>query len=52
MTLKEAMIEKLALRHLEETKYNDIWENRNHVFIFHKVTGQMKIKPKDNRNNK
>ena len=49
MGLKENIVEKLNLTFVESTKYNDIYENRNHVFIFHKLTGQLKVKAKDNR---
>ena len=52
MGLKENIVEKLNLTFVESTKYNDIYENRNHVFIFHKLTGQLKVKAKDKRINK
>ena len=52
MGLKENIVEKLNLTFVGSTKYNDIYENRSHVFIFHKLTGQLKVKAKDNRINK
>ena len=47
MGLKEKWIEKLALTHVEETKWNDIWESRTgHIFIFSKVDDDVRVKRK------
>ena len=44
--MKEQMIELFNLRYVETTKWNDIYENTTHVFIFNRVTKEIKIKPK------
>lgn len=47
MGLKEKWIEKLALTHVEETKWNDIWEScTGHIFIFSKVDDDVRVKRK------
>lgn len=44
--MKEQIIELFNLRYVETTKWNDIYENTTHVFIFNRVTKETKIKPK------
>ena len=47
MSLKENWINKFALTHVEETKWNDIWESRTgHIFIFSKVDDDVRVKRK------
>ncbi len=44
--MKEKMIELFNLRYVEATKWNDIYENDTHIFIFNSTTKVAKIKPK------
>ena len=47
MTLKEEWIKNFALTHLQETKWNDIWEScTGHIFIFSKVDDDVRVKRK------
>ena len=47
MTLKEEWIKNFALTHVEETRWNDIWESRTGcIFIFSKVDEDVKVKRK------
>lgn len=47
MTLKEEWIKNFALTHVEETRWNDIWESQTgHIFIFSKVDEDVKVKRK------
>ena len=47
MTLKEEWIKNFALTHVEETRWNDIWESRTgYIFIFSKVDEDVKVKRK------
>lgn len=47
MELKEKLIEAMNLVFVRESTYNFIYQNSNAVYIFHKTTGQVKIKPKE-----
>lgn len=46
MGLKKDLIRQMSLSHVEETKWNDIWESRTHIFIFNKIDDDMKVKRK------
>ena len=47
MELKKEWIKNFALTHVEETKWNDIWESRTgHIFIFSKVDDDVRVKRK------
>ena len=44
--MKQKMIELFDLRFVEATKWNDVYENDTHIFIFNRTTKVVKAKPK------
>lgn len=44
--MKDRLIGMFQLTFTEETKWNTIYENETHVFIFNKFTQEIKIKIK------
>lgn len=44
--MKDNLISMFQLVFIEETKWNTIYENETHVFIFNKFTQEIKIKIK------
>ncbi len=44
--MKDNLISMFQLVFIEETKWNAIYENETHVFIFNKFTQEIKIKIK------
>lgn len=50
--MKEFLIEQFKMRRTDVGKYNTIWENDEWVLIWNRTNGQIKLKPKDGRNDK
>lgn len=44
--MKTRLIDVFKLRFLRETKWNELYENDTHIFIFNTTTKECKIKPK------
>lgn len=44
--MKEKLIEYFKLEFVQRTKWNEIYQNDMHVFIFNRATSEVKIKPR------
>lgn len=44
--MEQKMVELFDLIFIEATKWNDVYENDTHIFIFNRITKVAKIKPK------
>ncbi len=43
--MKEKLIKIFGLRFIKSTKWNDVYQNDTHVFIWNRATSIWKIKP-------
>ncbi len=44
--MKEKLVKLLNLRYMHSTKWNDLYEDDNHIYIFNRTAKWVKIKPK------
>ena len=44
--MQEKLIKVFKLRFVENTKWNVVYENDTHIFIFNRISKEFKIKPK------
>ena len=50
--IKKDLIERYKLIKTETTRYNEIYENANYVLIANTTNGKIKIKPKNDDNDR
>ena len=50
--MKEFLIEQFKMRRTDVGKYNTIWENDDWVLIWNRTNGQIKLKPKEGRDDR
>jgi hypothetical protein len=50
--MKEFLIEQFKMRRTDVGKYNTIFENDDWVLIWNRVNGQIKLKPKEGKDDR
>ena len=50
--MREFLIEQFKMRRTDVGKYNTIWENDDWVMIVNRTNGQIKLKPKEGRDDR